>query len=110
MKPQKAPRPTKVVGPKERANLKKTAGPGRPKATRKERQDLAKFRDFGGRVLADPAVRRAIWNRLRGPKPDPMLLRWLGDYVLGKAADSLELKAGPEVVNIIHKLRGDKSE
>lgn len=106
----KIPRPNKRVGPKERANLKKTAGPGRPRMTKQQKSDASALRDFGRRVLTDAAVRRAIWNNLRGPRPNPQILLMLSQYGFGKPPDTLEVKGTPTAVTIIHKLRGDKKD
>ncbi len=86
------PRPTKIVSPKEKANLKrggKNPGSGRPKKTKFDEEFSALARKW----LSDPWVRRTLIQQLRGGTCPPQIVIRLMEHGWGKPVEKIETTA-----------------
>jgi hypothetical protein len=101
-------RPTKIVGAKERRNLRAGGSPGRPKRTKAEKAGADLLKNiFRSREYLQNFQQRALEGKLQaGVEAYALQLTY------GKPRDILDVNQGPVSVQIIHKLRGtpDDSE
>lgn len=103
-----SPRPAKVNGAIEKANLKTDAGPGRPKKTEAQRKADAFMKDFSRKLLMDPLVRRHYLNKGRSGKLAPQELNTFSAYGFGPPPREGEQGSrGPTNIAIIFKLRDE---
>lgn len=90
-------RPNNARGAKSRANLKRTAGPGRPKRTTEEKAREKEAQRTALRLLTDPKYVRGLRDRLNSGKCQPGVEVAVWHYAYGKPKDVLETKTPPSI-------------
>lgn len=87
-----APSPTMRRGAKSRANLKRTAGPGRPKLTPEQKAEEKEVRRISKKLLNDPKYQESLKKRLLEGRLQPGVEVMLWYFAFGKPPETIETK------------------
>lgn len=84
-------------------NLKRTAGPGRPRRSLKEKEAKAEGMKLAQRWCSDPTYRRTLITRMRRGTLAPGVEVHLLQMAYGKPKEVIEAPNAPTAVEIVHK-------